>query len=78
MIVIALGSNLTGNFGAPQNALRKAVNELAASGIQILGTSKIYITQAHAYTQQPDFYNAIVAVATPMPADALLASVEAD
>lgn len=72
MIFIALGSNLTSYFGAPENALRRAVRELAASGIQILGTSKMYITRAHAYTPQPDFYNAIAAVATPMPADALL------
>jgi len=72
MIVIALGSNLTGNFGAPENALRRAVSELAASGIQILGASRIYITRAHAYTRQPDFANAAVAVATPLPANALL------
>ncbi len=72
MIVIALGSNLTGNFGEPQQALRKAVNELEASGITIIRTSKIYITQAHAYLRQPNFYNAIVSVATPLPAEAIL------
>jgi len=72
MIIIALGCNLAGNFGAPKDALLKAVNELAASGIKIVGMSSIYITQAHAYKKQPDYYNAIVTVATPLPADALL------
>jgi 2-amino-4-hydroxy-6-hydroxymethyldihydropteridine diphosphokinase len=70
--VIALGSNLTGNFGPPQYALRKAVNELEASGIRILRTSKIYITKAHSYQRQPNFYNAVVTVATPLPAGAIL------
>ncbi len=72
MIIIALGSNLTGNFGSPEYALPKAVNELAASGIKIVGISKIYITKAHAYKKQPDFYNAIVSVDTSLPAGALL------
>ena len=72
MVIIALGSNLTGNFGPPQYALAKAVNELEASGITILSVSKIYITQAHAYLRQPNFYNAIVTVATALPAGALL------
>ncbi len=72
VVVIALGSNLTGNFGPPQEALRKAVNELEASGIRILRTSKIYITKAHAYLSQPNFYNAIVTAATPLPAEAIL------
>jgi 2-amino-4-hydroxy-6-hydroxymethyldihydropteridine diphosphokinase len=72
MVIIALGSNLTGNFGPPQYALVKAVNELEVSGITILSVSKIYITQAHTYLRQPNFYNAIVAVATALPAGALL------
>lgn len=72
MIIIALGSNLRGNFGFPEEALCKAVNELKASGIKILNTSKIYITSAHAYKPQPDFYNAAVTVATSLPAGPLL------
>ncbi len=72
MIIIALGSNLTGTFGSPKEALLKAVKELAASGIKIIGISRIYITKAHAYRKQPDFYNAAVTVATPLSAGALL------
>jgi len=76
MIIIALGSNLTGNFGSPQSALAKAVNELEASGIRIIRTSKIYITQAHAYRKQPNFYNAIVTVTTPLTPEAILQILE--
>ncbi len=76
MIVIALGSNLAGNFGQPQYSIRNAVNEMAAFGITIIRTSKIYITQAHAHRRQPDFYNAIVTVATPLPAEAILQVLE--
>jgi 2-amino-4-hydroxy-6-hydroxymethyldihydropteridine diphosphokinase len=72
MIIIALGSNLPGNFGSPADALREAVNELSRSGIKILGTSKIYITRAHAKTPQPDYHNAAVTAATSLPAESLL------
>jgi 2-amino-4-hydroxy-6-hydroxymethyldihydropteridine diphosphokinase len=76
MIVIALGSNLSGKFGSPQATLGKAVNELEASGFTIIRTSKIYITQAHAYRRQPNFYNAIVTVTTPLPPEAILQVLE--
>lgn len=72
MIIIALGSNLKGNFGSPEYALVNAVNALAASGIKIVGTSEIYITRAYGYKPQPDYYNAIVSVATPLPPGSLL------
>lgn len=72
MVIIALGSNLPGNSNSPADALRKAVNELSRSGIKILSTSKIYITRAHAKRPQPDYYNAVIAVATSLPADSLL------
>lgn len=76
MIGIALGSNLAGSFGQPRDAFQNAVNEMAAFGITIIRTSKIYITRAHAYTRQPDFYNAVVTVAAPFPADAILQILE--
>ncbi|MBI4725120.1 MAG: 2-amino-4-hydroxy-6-hydroxymethyldihydropteridine diphosphokinase, partial [Rhodomicrobium sp.] len=72
MIIIALGSNLSAAFGTPKQALRRAVDELAASAIQIIRTSKIYNTRAYSYARQPDFVNAVVSVATPMPPCALL------
>ena len=72
MIVIALGSNLPGHFGAPVRAFRRAIRELAAAGIRIVKTSEIYVTEAYAYTPQPDYINAIAIATTPLPPDALL------
>jgi 2-amino-4-hydroxy-6-hydroxymethyldihydropteridine diphosphokinase len=72
MVFIALGSNLTGHFGTPENTLREAVRELRDSGIHITVISNIYITEAHAHIPQPDFYNAVAAARTALPPDALL------
>jgi 2-amino-4-hydroxy-6-hydroxymethyldihydropteridine diphosphokinase len=72
MIIIAFGSNLSGVFGTPKNTIRRALDELAAVGIQIVETSGIYITRAYSYAPQPEFSNAVATVATPMSADALL------
>ena len=72
MIVIALGSNLSGKFGSPACALRKAIGKLAAAGIQIIDTSKMYKTEAYAYARQPDFFNAIATIGTALSAGSLL------
>jgi 2-amino-4-hydroxy-6-hydroxymethyldihydropteridine diphosphokinase len=72
MIVISLGSNLSGAWGPPGRALHRTLNQLEVSGIQIIHTSKIYKSRAQAYLPLPDFLNAVAIVQTPMPADALL------
>lgn len=72
IIIIALGSNLTGTFGSPEQALFRALEELTLSGVTIISTSRLYWTRAHARAPQPDFLNAIAAVSTPLPAIALL------
>ncbi len=54
-------------------SLRRALEELSASGVQIKEVSSLYRTRAHARAPQPDFLNAIAAAFTPLPADALLA-----
>ncbi len=72
MIIIALGSNLAGAFGAPKESLRRALDELATHGVQIKGTSRLYRTRAHGSRPQPDFLNAVATVDSPLPADALL------
>lgn len=72
MILIGLGSNLSGVFGTPKNTICRALKELAAVGIQIVETSGIYVTRAYSYAPQPDYLNAIATVATPMSAGPLL------
>ncbi len=72
MIVLALGSNLAGRFGAPKAALRRALDELNAHGIQVISTSNVYETLAHTFSTQPNYVNAAAIVTTALPADSLL------
>ena len=72
MIILALGSNLDGAFGTPYQSISRALDELAASGIEIQVTSRLHRTRAHGGHPQPDFLNAIATVHTPLPAYALL------
>jgi 2-amino-4-hydroxy-6-hydroxymethyldihydropteridine diphosphokinase len=72
MIIIALGSNLDGAFGTPYQSIRRALNELSASGIEIKDASRLYRTRAYGSYPQPDFLNAIATAYTPLPAQALL------
>jgi 2-amino-4-hydroxy-6-hydroxymethyldihydropteridine diphosphokinase len=72
IIIIALGSNLTGTFGKPGQTLSRALEELTSSGVTIINTSWLYWTKAHARAPQPDFLNAIATVSTPLSAFALL------
>jgi len=71
-IIIALGSNLSGPWGSPQETLQRAVRELASRGIKIERTSKLYRTKAHGEINQPDFLNAVASVDSSLSADALL------
>ena len=72
MLIIALGSNLSGVFGTPKQTLSRALAELTASGIQIASTSRLYRTRAHATQPQPDFLNAIAMGFSRLPPGALL------
>ncbi len=72
MIIIALGSNLNGVFGTPHQSICRAINQLAASGIEIKTASRLYRTRAYGRNPQPDFLNAIVTAHTALPAYALL------
>jgi 2-amino-4-hydroxy-6-hydroxymethyldihydropteridine diphosphokinase len=72
MIIIALGSNLSSKFGSPRSALRAAIKELGAAGIQTIRISNLYETEAHAYIPQPNFVNAVITVGTTLPAHTLL------
>ncbi|MBT3070261.1 2-amino-4-hydroxy-6-hydroxymethyldihydropteridine diphosphokinase [Rhodomicrobium sp. Az07] len=71
-ILIALGSNLPGPWGSPEETLRRAVRELASHGVEIENTSRLYRTKAHSELAQPDYLNAAVSVNSSMPANTLL------
>ncbi len=72
MILLGLGSNLTGPWGTPLETLRRALREMPANSISILKCSKAYHTQAYGLGGQPDYVNLVVQVACFAPPEALL------
>ena len=71
-ILIASGANTRGQWGAPPSALARAVVELRRAGVRILAHSPVYGTAPVGRTGQPDFVNAVFAVATGLPPRRLL------
>ena len=69
---IALGSNLGYGGYAPAETLRRAMDSLAEVGA-VLARSSLYETAPVGYKDQPPFVNAVVAVATALAAEELLA-----
>ena len=62
---IALGSNLSSEFGKPEENLREAIARIGALG-QVLAVSSFYRTAPVGFIQQPDFVNAAMLLATPL------------
>ncbi len=72
MIIIALGSNQCSVWGKPKQALQRALDELAKSGIEVLSVSAAYYTRAYSKIAQANFWNAAALINTPMGAAPLL------
>jgi 2-amino-4-hydroxy-6-hydroxymethyldihydropteridine diphosphokinase len=64
MILIALGSNIIGPWGTPEQTVRRAVDEMPAHNIRVLRLSRLLITAPYGIKDQPDFVNAAMTVAT--------------
>ena len=71
-VVIALGSNLTGNWGAPEQGLRRAVKELSAAGISAIQCSPFYITAPVGVGLQSRYYNIVLVGVTSLSPNQLL------
>ena len=74
MILIGLGANLPSRFGTPVETLHAACAAMAPHGIEILNRSPIYRTAPVPVSDQPDYYNAVIAVKTTHTPAALLAA----
>lgn len=61
-----MGSNLSGCFGRPSDALRRAIERLAAHGLEVVRQSRQFKTDPVGGGWQADFYNAVVLVRTTM------------
>lgn len=69
LALIALGSNLQ----QPQVQVSRAIQVLAQTpGLTLLKTSSLYATAPVGYDNQPDFINAVIQVATDIPAPQLM------
>jgi 2-amino-4-hydroxy-6-hydroxymethyldihydropteridine diphosphokinase len=68
---IALGSNLTSQFGPPDANLREAIKRIGALG-QVIAVSSFYGTAPVGFTQQPDFVNAALLLLTMLEPVALM------
>lgn len=72
MILIALGANLSSGAGTPETALRIGLDALARRGVRPLAVSRLYRTPAWPDPSDPPFVNAVAAVETVLPPDALM------
>lgn len=72
MIIVALGSNQTGNWGNPEETVRRALLELDRSGVRVLKASRLILSAPFGKTNQPAFVNGVARVATHLPPQALM------
>jgi 2-amino-4-hydroxy-6-hydroxymethyldihydropteridine diphosphokinase len=72
LILIGLGSNLSGPWGTPQATVARALRELDDGPIRLLEKSRLSCTEPFGVKNQPVFVNAVAAVFTHLPPDALM------
>jgi len=72
MILIALGSNMTGPWGCPAETLDRAVVEIAANGAKVLARSSWIETKPYGISDQPAFVNGAIEIKTTTPPEELL------
>src|SRR5689334_22317461 len=72
MILVALGSNVSGPWGQPRDTVLRALRELDVDGTQLVAVSKLVETAPFGKTNQPSFINAVARIATAMPPEALM------
>jgi dihydropteroate synthase/2-amino-4-hydroxy-6-hydroxymethyldihydropteridine diphosphokinase len=74
MIIIALGGNLPSREGAHRETLRRALPFLEAAGLKIIARSSIWLTEPVPRSNDPWYANQVIAVATSLSPDAVLAA----
>jgi 2-amino-4-hydroxy-6-hydroxymethyldihydropteridine diphosphokinase len=73
MILIGLGANLPGaNHASPRDNLRAALLEIETAGITVTGRSGWYSSAPVPASDQPDYVNAVAALATDLAPGPLL------
>jgi 2-amino-4-hydroxy-6-hydroxymethyldihydropteridine diphosphokinase len=77
MILIALGSNMPGPWGSPEETVKRALAALNKSGMRLLSSSRLLVTAPYGKKNQPPFVNAVAIIATHAPPLALLQKLHA-
>jgi 2-amino-4-hydroxy-6-hydroxymethyldihydropteridine diphosphokinase len=72
MIVVALGSNISGPWGTPRETIGMALRHLDRNGLHLIATSKPIVTAPFGRLNQPDFVNAVAIVETRLPPESLM------
>jgi 2-amino-4-hydroxy-6-hydroxymethyldihydropteridine diphosphokinase len=72
MIIVALGANLPSKFGPSHVTLDAAIGSLAQEGGDIVARSRTYRSAPVPRSDQPDYFNAVVAIRTTLDPSALL------
>jgi 2-amino-4-hydroxy-6-hydroxymethyldihydropteridine diphosphokinase len=70
-LLLALGANIEGNWGKPQDTLLHAADVLA-NFVAITARSRLYWTPPYGPVSQPSFVNAVLAGSTDLAPEALL------
>jgi 2-amino-4-hydroxy-6-hydroxymethyldihydropteridine diphosphokinase len=72
MILIAIGSNISGPWGTPQQSVQHALRALDRDGIKLVKASRLLLTAPYGKPNQPPFVNAVAQIKTHLPPLALL------
>jgi 2-amino-4-hydroxy-6-hydroxymethyldihydropteridine diphosphokinase len=72
LIVVALGSNLAGNFPSVEALLDAAVARMAAAGLRVVGRSSWWRSASWPDARLPDYRNGVVVVETRLDPHAVL------
>lgn len=71
MVIIALGSNVAGQWGSPRETLLQAISGLSKAPFNIISTSHWYTSAALGQVRQPAYLNLTIMLATDLSARAL-------
>ena len=77
MILIALGSNISGPWGSPEQSVQHAMQALNRDGLKLVGASRLLLTAPFGKPNQPPFVNAVARIETHLPPLSLLQKLHA-
>lgn len=75
-VIVALGANATGRWGAAATALGRVPAELRALEVKIVRISSIFVTKPIGPVRQPSYYNAVAIIQANLSAAVLLRSLK--